>query len=128
MAHTQVPVAGGEFLTTAVNPNDVYVREDLTEEQRLFGQTAAEFMRKEVLPVVERLYKHDWALTRQLLKKASDLDLLRLEIPAEYGGLLAPILAGQSDVVYGSRFLKPVTRIAWRTRAGNRLREMSAMQ
>jgi alkylation response protein AidB-like acyl-CoA dehydrogenase len=87
MAHTQVPVAGGEFLTTAVNPNDVYVREDLTEEQRLFGQTAAEFMRKEVLPVVERLYKHDWALTRQLLKKASDLDLLRLEIPAEYGGL-----------------------------------------
>src|SRR5262249_10836825 len=67
--------------------NDVYVREDLTDEQRLFGQTAAEFMQKEVLPVVERLYKHDWELTRQLLKKASDLDLLRLEIPAEYGGL-----------------------------------------
>jgi alkylation response protein AidB-like acyl-CoA dehydrogenase len=87
MAHTQAPIAGGQFLTTAVNANDVYVREDLTEEQRLFGQTAAEFMQKEVLPVVERLYKHDWALTRQLLKKASDLDLLRLEIPAEYGGL-----------------------------------------
>jgi len=84
---TQAPVAGGQFLTTAVNANDVYVREDLTEEQRLFGQTAAEFMQKEVLPVVERLYKHDWELTRQLLKKASDLDLLRLEIPAEYGGL-----------------------------------------
>src|SRR5262249_38032094 len=67
--------------------NDVYVREDLTDEQRLFGQTAAEFMQKEVLPVVERLYKHDWTLTRDLLKKASDLDLLRLEIPAEYGGL-----------------------------------------
>src|SRR6185369_5433425 len=87
MAQTQAPIAGGQFLTTAVNPNDVYVREDLTEEQRLFGQTAAEFMQKEVLPVVERLYKHDWELTRQLLKKASDLDLLRLEIPAEYGGL-----------------------------------------
>jgi alkylation response protein AidB-like acyl-CoA dehydrogenase len=87
MAETQAPIAGGQFLTTAVNANDVYVREDLTEEQRLFGQTAAEFMQKEVLPVVERLYKHDWELTRQLLKKASDLDLLRLEIPAEYGGL-----------------------------------------
>jgi alkylation response protein AidB-like acyl-CoA dehydrogenase len=87
MAHTQAPIAGGQFLTTAVNPNDVYVREDLTDEQRLFGQTAAEFMHKEVLPVVERLYQHDWDLTRQLLKKASDLDLLRLEIPAEYGGL-----------------------------------------
>ena len=87
MSQTQAPAAGGQFLTTAVNPKDVYVREDLTEEQRMFGQTAAEFMQKEVLPVVEQLYKHDWALTRQLLKKASDLDLLRLEIPAEYGGL-----------------------------------------
>jgi alkylation response protein AidB-like acyl-CoA dehydrogenase len=87
MSQTQAPVAGGQFLTTAVNPKDVYVREDLTEEQRMFGQTAAEFMQKEVLPVVEQLYKHDWALTRQLMKKASDLDLLRLEIPAEYGGL-----------------------------------------
>src|SRR6266403_4162556 len=87
MAHTQAPAAGGQFLTAAANPDDVFVREDLTEEQRLFGQTAAEFMQKEVLPIVERLYKHDWELTRQLLKKASDLDLLRLEIPAEYGGL-----------------------------------------
>jgi alkylation response protein AidB-like acyl-CoA dehydrogenase len=65
----------------------VFIREDLTEEQRLFGQTAAEFMQKEVLPVVQRLYEHDWTLTRQLLKKASDLDLLRLEIPPAYGGL-----------------------------------------
>jgi alkylation response protein AidB-like acyl-CoA dehydrogenase len=87
MTQTQAPIAGGQFLTAAINRDDVYVREDLTEEQRLFGQTAAEFMQKEVLPVVERLYKHDWELTRQLLKKASDLDLLRLEIPAEYGGL-----------------------------------------
>src|SRR2546428_8240553 len=87
MSQTQAPLAGGQFLMTVVNPNDVYVREDLTDEQRLFGQTAAEFMQKEVLPVVERLYKHDWELTRQLLKKASDLDLLRLEIPPEYGGL-----------------------------------------
>ena len=65
----------------------MFVREDLSDEQRLFGQTAAEFMHKEVLPVVEQLYHHDWALTRQLLKKASELDLLRLEIPPAYGGL-----------------------------------------
>ncbi len=78
---------GGQFLATDVRADDVFVREDLSEEQRLFGQTAAEFMQKEVLPVVDRLYKHDWALTRQLLRKAADLDLLRLEIPPAYGGL-----------------------------------------
>ena len=65
----------------------MFVREELTDEQRLFGQTAAEFMQREVLPVADRLYQHDWALTRELLRKASELDLLRLEIPAQYGGL-----------------------------------------
>jgi len=87
MTHTQAPAAGGQFLTSTRDPDDVFIREELSEEQRLFGQTAAEFMAKDVLPVVERLYKHDWALTRELLKKASDLDLLRLEIPPAYGGL-----------------------------------------
>src|SRR5262245_66096679 len=87
MTQAQEAITGGQFLTAAVNADDVFTREELTEEQRLFGQTAAEFMTKEVLPVVEKLYKHDWDLTRQLLKKASELDLLRLEIPPEYGGL-----------------------------------------
>ena len=40
--------------------------------------------------------------------------------PEEYGGLLAPILDGRSQVVYGSRFLRRDRRIAWRTRIANR--------
>src|SRR5262245_20845510 len=87
MPQAQTLITGGQFLTTPIVADDVFIREELTEEQRLFGQTAAEFMQKEVLPVVDRLYKHDWELTRQLLRKASELDLLRLEIPVEYGGL-----------------------------------------
>jgi alkylation response protein AidB-like acyl-CoA dehydrogenase len=87
MTHAHAIVAGGQFLWTDLPAGEMFVREDLTEEQRMFGRTAAEFMRKEVLPVLDRLYAHDWDLTRQLLKKASDLDLLRLEIPVVYGGL-----------------------------------------
>ena len=89
MAQTQAqaPARGGQFLSSTASSDEVFVREDLSDEQRLFGQTASEFMHKEVLPVVERLYHHDWALTRELLKKASELDLLRLEIPPAYGGL-----------------------------------------
>jgi alkylation response protein AidB-like acyl-CoA dehydrogenase len=79
--------SGGQFLISAINADEVFIREELTDEQRLFAQTAAEFMQKEVLPVVDRLYLHDWELTRRLLRKASELDLLRLEIPVEYGGL-----------------------------------------
>ncbi len=78
---------GGQFLTRNLTASDIFTREDLSEEQRLFGRTAAEFMRHEVLPHVDRLYAHDWSLTRRLLLKAADLDLLRLEIPEAYGGL-----------------------------------------
>jgi alkylation response protein AidB-like acyl-CoA dehydrogenase len=77
----------GRFLTVNASPGDVFTREDLTPEQKLFGQTAAEFMRREVLPCAERLYARDWPLTRELLRKAGALDLLRLEIPEIYGGL-----------------------------------------
>jgi alkylation response protein AidB-like acyl-CoA dehydrogenase len=83
----QEVLGGGTFLVRSLDPADLVTREDLTDEQRLFGQTAAEFMRNEVLPRESSLYAHDWTLTRELLKKAADLDLLRLEIPAAYGGL-----------------------------------------
>ena len=78
---------GGAFLTRPLDPDHLFTRDELSGEQLLFGQTAAEFMRKEVLPHVHRLYEHDWVFTRELLKKAADLNLLRLEIPETYGGL-----------------------------------------
>jgi alkylation response protein AidB-like acyl-CoA dehydrogenase len=84
---TQQTIAGGQFLTHSISPDEIFTREDLTDEHRLFGRTAAEFMRNEVLPNEARIFAHDWALTRQLLRKAADLDLLRLEIPEAYGGL-----------------------------------------
>jgi alkylation response protein AidB-like acyl-CoA dehydrogenase len=86
---TQSPdtIGGGRFLIEAVRTDDLFIREELSDEQKLFGQTAAEFMRKEVLPNLERLYAHDWPFTRALLRKAATLDLTRLEIPEAYGGL-----------------------------------------
>jgi glycosyltransferase involved in cell wall biosynthesis len=40
--------------------------------------------------------------------------------PQEYRALLAPIIEGRADVVYGSRFLRRTKSFAWRTRAANR--------
>jgi alkylation response protein AidB-like acyl-CoA dehydrogenase len=85
--HVRDAVGGGRFLTQAIGPDGVFTREDLSEEQRLFGRTAAEFMRQEVLPREQQLYAHDWVLTRELVRKAAALDLARLEVPAAYGGL-----------------------------------------
>jgi alkylation response protein AidB-like acyl-CoA dehydrogenase len=82
------PDAGnGRFLVFDVPANAVFTREDLSNEQLLFGRVAEEFMRTEVLPREADLYAHDWALTRELIRKAAERDLTRLEIPETYGGL-----------------------------------------
>jgi alkylation response protein AidB-like acyl-CoA dehydrogenase len=86
--HVAAPDAGnGRFLVADAHPDAVFTREDLSEEQLLFGRVAEEFMRSEVLPREAELYAHDWALTRALIRKAADRDLARLEIPESYGGL-----------------------------------------
>jgi glycosyltransferase involved in cell wall biosynthesis len=40
--------------------------------------------------------------------------------PQEYRALLAPILEGRAQVVYGSRFLQRKKSLSWRTRIANR--------
>ncbi|MBM3808608.1 MAG: acyl-CoA dehydrogenase [Acidimicrobiia bacterium] len=77
----------GRFLVSDTAPAGVFTREDLSEEQLLFGRAAEEFMRTEVAPRAAEIYAKDWPLTRALIKQAADRDFTRLEIPEAYGGL-----------------------------------------
>ena len=77
----------GRFLVSDTTPDAVFTREDLSDEQLLFGRAAEEFMRTEVVPRAAEIYAKDWPLTRELIKKAADRDFTRLEIPEAYGGL-----------------------------------------
>jgi alkylation response protein AidB-like acyl-CoA dehydrogenase len=75
------------FLFTETTPEETFTREDLTSAQQMFGRIAEDFMRMEVFPREEQIYAKDWSVTRELLLKAGELDLLRIDIPEEYGGL-----------------------------------------
>jgi alkylation response protein AidB-like acyl-CoA dehydrogenase len=80
-------IKGGNFLFEDCAPAEVFTREDLSEEQQMFARVAEEFMRREVLPREEQICSKDWSVTRELLRKAGELDLLRIDIPEKYGGL-----------------------------------------
>ena len=58
---------------------------DLTAEQKQLRQTARDFTAKEIIPVAGR-YDEAEEFPTEVLRKAWDVGLMNLEIPAEYGG------------------------------------------
>jgi len=89
MATTTVSQAlnrGGAFLVATTSAPDVFTPADMSDDQRLIGQTAAEFVANEVLPAIPDLEKHKEGLMPQLLKKAGEIGLLGSTIPEAYGG------------------------------------------
>ena len=89
MATTTVPqnlARGGGFLIESCRPEDVFTPADLNDDQRLIGQTAEEFVEKEVLPLVPELEQHKEGLMPKVLKKAGEIGLLGGGIPEAYGG------------------------------------------
>ena len=79
--------AGGAFLLDESAPADVFTPEDFSDEHRQIAKTADDFATQEIVPVADRLEHKDWPLTRELLKKASELGLTSADIPEAYGGM-----------------------------------------
>ncbi|HKW88927.1 MAG TPA: acyl-CoA dehydrogenase family protein [Candidatus Acidoferrales bacterium] len=77
---------GGSFLTSPCCPEDIFTPADISGDQKLIGQTAEEFVEKEVVPLVPELEQHKPGLMASLLKKAGEVGLLGGGIPEEYGG------------------------------------------
>ncbi|MFY9610667.1 MAG: acyl-CoA dehydrogenase family protein [Blastocatellia bacterium] len=92
---------GGSFLIEDREPSEVFTPEDITDEQRMFARTAEEFLRKEVIPREAEIYAKDYAVHRELMRKAGELGLLMIDIPERYGGLG---LHKVSSAVVGEQF------------------------
>jgi alkylation response protein AidB-like acyl-CoA dehydrogenase len=78
---------GGEWLIQPSQADAVFTPERLTEEHRLIGRTAQDFVDQEILPKLEQLETKDWALARELVKLGANLGLLGVDVPEAYGGL-----------------------------------------
>jgi alkylation response protein AidB-like acyl-CoA dehydrogenase len=80
-------VKGGAFLIEQRAPEEVFTPEDMTEEQRMIGDTCRAFIDNEARPQIPAMEQHDWEIARKLVHQAGELGLLGANIPEEYGGL-----------------------------------------
>ena len=84
---TLTTVRGGSWLIEDTPAESVFTPESLSDEHRLIGQTADEFVANEVLPAIERLEQKDWKLARQLVRRAGELGLLGTDVAEAFGGV-----------------------------------------
>jgi len=83
---TKTAAKGGSFLLESPAPQDVFTPADLTDDQKLIGQTAEEFVTKEVLPVVKDLENKKAGLMAELVRKGGEVGLMGGGVPEQYGG------------------------------------------
>ncbi len=87
-------VKGGYFITGDTPPEELFITEELNEEQQMIAEMATEFCIKEVQePFAQRgrelevTNPTDREAVLALLKKAGELGLCSVSIPEEYGGM-----------------------------------------
>src|ERR1700751_6095476 len=83
---TKTAAKGGSFLLESPDPQDVFTAADLTDDQKLIGQTAEEFVLKEVLPLAKDLENKKPGLMAELIRKGAELGLVGGGVPEQYGG------------------------------------------
>ncbi|HEX7777986.1 MAG TPA: acyl-CoA dehydrogenase family protein [Vicinamibacterales bacterium] len=98
MPLTVVP-RGAEWLISDSAPA-ILTLEQLDSDHRLVGQTAAEFVRQEVVPALDELEQKNWAVARKLLLRAGELGLVGTDVPESVGGVgldkAASIVVGEA--------------------------------
>ena len=107
-------IKGGEFLIRETAASEIFIPEEWSEEQKMIAQTCRDFVKQEVLPILNEIDSmKDPKLMPSLLDKAGALGLLGTSVPESLGGfgmsfnttmLVAEVLGGSHSfaVAYGA--------------------------
>lgn len=85
-APTAELLKGGMFLTVSGAPEEVFIPEEINEEQQMILQMTKDFLEQEVFPQREKIEKQAEGVTPELLRKMGELGLLGAHMPEMYGG------------------------------------------
>ena len=78
---------GGEFLVKDTKAQEIFIREEFGEDQKMMLNSTQEFNKREVRPNLMRFEEKDYALVESLIRKAGKLGLLGVNVPEKYEGL-----------------------------------------
>jgi len=80
-------VKGGEWLIKESNAGTTFTPEDFSEEQKMIRDMCSQYLKSEVIPLLDRIDNLEPGLMRSLVQKAGEQGLLATSFPEEYGGL-----------------------------------------
>jgi alkylation response protein AidB-like acyl-CoA dehydrogenase len=78
---------GGEWLIKQSNVFETFTPEDYTEEQVMVRDMCLQFLKTEVLPILDRIDKMEPGLMPALMTKAGEQGLLGASVPEEFEGM-----------------------------------------
>lgn len=86
MRMKQTSVQHHTFFSRCSSSGEVFIPEDFSNEETLIAKTTDQFVRQEILPLIEETDDNRRQMVRSLFEKAGELGLLGIEIPEKYGG------------------------------------------
>ena len=82
----QKPITGGEFLIRDVKPEEVFIPDEWSEEQKMMEQMCVDFVNQEIVPHLDRIDSMEDGLMESIVTKAGAQGLLGISVPEELGG------------------------------------------
>ena len=83
----QAALKGGEFLIKDAQAADLFMPEELNEEQLMINNMVVDFLKTEILPNRDKIEKQEDNISAKLLEKMGELGLLGTHMPEVYGGM-----------------------------------------
>lgn len=91
---TRSALKGGEFLIRETGSSDIFIPEEFDEEQRMIADSASQFLKAEIWPILDRIDAMEEGLMPRLMDKAGELGLLGISVPELYDGFGKDFLTG----------------------------------
>jgi alkylation response protein AidB-like acyl-CoA dehydrogenase len=78
---------GVGFLLEEITPDEIFTREDLTDEHRAVEHMVEEFWTNEVEPNLPAIREKKPGVALDVLRKSAKLGLLGISVPEKFGGM-----------------------------------------